>query len=64
MSQQPFSLRTILHAWPLILVIAATGLFLGVVLSFLRPLEYSSTTRLIIRQNLGAVDVYTAARSA
>ncbi len=37
---------------------------LAIVLSFLRPLEYSSTTRILITQELGAVDAYTASRSA
>jgi capsular polysaccharide biosynthesis protein len=40
------------------------GLLLGVLLSFLRPLEYSSSIRLQITQELGAVDAYTSARSA
>lgn len=37
---------------------------LAVLLSFLRPLEYSSTTRILITQDLGAVDAYTASRSS
>lgn len=36
----------------------------AVLLSFIQPLEYSSTTRLLITIELGAVDPYTASRSA
>lgn len=43
---------------------AVLGLVLAVVFSFLRPLEYSSTIRLLIIQNVGVVDAYTAARSS
>ena len=50
--------------WHSIALFAALGFFLGVVLSFLRPLEYSSTTRLLILQQIGAVDAYTASRAA
>ncbi|RMD51158.1 hypothetical protein D6827_02755 [Candidatus Parcubacteria bacterium] len=53
----------VLSSWPFILLAAAIGLFLGVVLSFLRPLEYSSTVRILITQELGAVDAYTASLS-
>ncbi len=55
---------TLLYYWHTIIVMAAVGLLLGVVMSLLRPLEYSSTTRLLIIQQLGAVDAYTASRSA
>ncbi|MEK7665920.1 MAG: hypothetical protein AAB337_03530 [Patescibacteria group bacterium] len=55
---------TLANFWHSIVLFAALGLFLGVVLSFLRPLEYSSTTRLLILQQIGAVDAYTASRAA
>lgn len=55
---------TILNYWHTIVIMMAIGLLLGVVVSFLRPLEYSSTARLLIIQQLGAVDAYTASRSA
>lgn len=55
---------SLLHFWQTIVVMAAIGLLLGVLLSFLRPLEYSSTARLLIIQQLGTVDAYTASRSA
>lgn len=53
----------ILASWHSILLIAAIGLFLGVVLSFVQPLEYSSTVRILITQELGAIDAYTASLS-
>ena len=55
---------TLLSFWHTIVIMAAVGLLLGVILSLLRPLEYSSTTRLLIIQQLGTVDAYTASRSA
>ncbi|MDA0208424.1 MAG: hypothetical protein O3B64_03425 [bacterium] len=54
----------LISGWPTILLFAGIGLLLGVVLSFTQQLEYSSTTRLLITQQLGAVDAYTAGRSA
>jgi len=53
----------ILSSWHTILLVAAIGLFLGVVLSFVQPLEYSSTVRILITQELGTVDAYTASLS-
>lgn len=47
-----------------IAVIAASGLVLGIVLSFLRPLEYRSSIRLLITQEITSADAYTASRSA
>ncbi|MDP2631852.1 MAG: hypothetical protein Q8P30_03755 [Candidatus Uhrbacteria bacterium] len=64
MSNRYTSFSPLVSAWPTIFLISAVGLLLGVVLSFLRPLEYSSTTRLLITQELGSVDAYTASRSA
>lgn len=53
----------LISGWPTIFLMAAVGLLLGVLLSFIGPLEYSSTTRILITQELGAVDAYTASRS-
>lgn len=53
----------ILSGWPMIFLLAAIGLLLGVVLSFVRPLKYSSTVRILITQELGTVDAYTASLS-
>ncbi len=57
-------LTPLLSGWLTILLAGVIGMALAVVLSFLRPLEYSSTTRILITQELGAVDAYTASRSA
>ena len=57
-------LSPLLHGWPTVLLFAACGTVLAVLLSLLRPLEYSSTTRILITQELGVVDAYTASRSA
>lgn len=57
-------LTPVISGWPTIFFACAVGLLLGTLLSFLRPLEYSSKTRLLITQELGAVDAYTASRSA
>lgn len=54
----------LLRGWSTVVLFAMLGLVLAVVLSFLRPLEYSSTIRLLIIQNVGTVDAYTASRSA
>ncbi len=50
--------------WQTIALFAVLGLILGVVLSFVRPLEYRSSTRLLITQDAIITDSYTAARSA
>lgn len=57
-------LTPIFSGWLTILLSGIIGMALAVVLSFLRPLEYSSTTQILITQELGAVDAYTASRSA
>ncbi len=54
----------LLRGWSTIVLFAVLGLVLAVVISFLRPLEYSSTIRLLIIENIGVVDAYTAARSS
>lgn len=54
----------LLRGWSTIVLFGVLGLVLAVVLSFLRPLEYSSTIRLLVIENVGSVDAYTAARSS
>lgn len=54
----------VLANWPRILLYAFIGLVAATLLSFVRPLEYSATTRIGITQELGSVDAYTASRSA
>lgn len=52
------------HGWRTILLVAVLGLIFAVILSFFQPLKYRSTTRLLISQNVGIVDAYTASRSS
>lgn len=54
----------VISNWPRILLYAFIGLVVATVLSFVRPLEYSATTRIGITQDFGSVDAYTASRSA
>lgn len=64
MSQGGAQLAPLLTNWRVIVFAGALGMVCAVLLSFIQPLEYSSTTRLLITQELGAVDAYTASRSA
>lgn len=64
MSYKYLQLTPLLSGWPTVLLSAACGMVLAVLLSLIRPLEYSATTRILITQELGAVDAYTASRSA
>jgi capsular polysaccharide biosynthesis protein len=57
-------LTPLIHGWTTILLCGVIGAALAILLSFLRSLEYSSTTRILITQELGAVDAYTASRSS
>ncbi len=57
-------LSPILNAWPTVLFASALGMVLAVVLSLVQPLEYSSTTKILINPKVEGVDPYTASRSA
>ncbi|MEK9156687.1 MAG: hypothetical protein AAB448_00935 [Patescibacteria group bacterium] len=57
-------LTTILRAWPTVLLFSALCLALAVVVSLVQPLEYSSTTKILITPKVDGVDPYTASRSA
>jgi capsular polysaccharide biosynthesis protein len=57
-------LTPFVYGWPTILVFAVLGMVAAVLLSFLRPLDYSSTTRILITLSSGTTDPYTASRSA
>lgn len=57
-------LTPLLEHWVMVMLCGVIGMALAVALSFLRPLEYSSTTRILITQELGAIDAYTASRSS
>lgn len=54
----------LLTAYPLVLLCAALGAVLAVLLSFTQPLLYSSTTKVLIAPKLGTSDAYTVGRSA
>lgn len=64
MSYKYLQITPLLNGWPTVLLCAALGMVLAVLLSLVRPLEYSATTRILITQELGTVDAYTASRSA
>lgn len=56
--------REILRRWHTIVSFALLGLVLALLISFVQPLRYASTARLLILQDLGtSVDAYTASRS-
>ena len=52
------------YGWRTILLFACVGFVLALAVSFLQPLKYSSTVRLMVLQDVGSsVDAYTASRS-
>lgn len=54
----------LMRYWSTVVLFAVLGVVLGVVLSFVRPLEYRASTRLLITQDVLSADAYTASRSA
>lgn len=61
---KPSYTRTLLNGWQSILMFGLLGLVLALIVSFLQPLRYSSTARLLILQDIGSsVDAYTASRA-
>lgn len=57
-------LKDLSHGWQTIVMFGLLGLILSLIISFVQPLRYSSTARLLILQNIGSsVDAYTASRS-
>jgi len=58
-------LRPFVRRWPLLLVCAVAGAALALAASFVFPLRYSSTVRLLVTQSVAAdVDPFTAMKSA
>lgn len=56
--------RELFRRFHTVLMFGLLGLVLALIVSFVQPLRYSSTVRLLILQNLGSsVDAYTASRS-
>lgn len=50
--------------WQTIIMFGLLGLVISLIVSFVQPLKYASTARLLILQNIGSsVDAYTASRS-
>jgi capsular polysaccharide biosynthesis protein len=57
-------LRVLSRYWTTVMWFVIIGLILGVALSFIRPLEYRASSRLLITQESVSADAYTASRSA
>lgn len=56
--------NVLIDRWKAVLAFAALGLVLSLIVSFVQPLKYSSSVRLLVLQDIGtAVDAYTASRS-
>jgi capsular polysaccharide biosynthesis protein len=60
---RPNYTNLILRGWGTIAMFGILGLVIALIISFLQPLKYSSTVRLLLIQDLGTVDAYTASRS-
>lgn len=60
---RPYYSSVLLHGWTSILMFAVVGFVLALIVSFLQPLRYSSTARLLILEDVGTTDAYTASRS-
>jgi capsular polysaccharide biosynthesis protein len=61
---QPNYTRVLLNGWQSIFMFGLLGLVLALIISFVQPLRYSSTARLLILQDVGSsVDAYTASRA-
>lgn len=61
---QPNYLRDIMSSWHSVVMFGLLGLVLALIVSFVQPLRYSSTARLLILQDVGSsVDAYTASRA-
>ncbi|MBI5370071.1 hypothetical protein HZA85_02710 [Candidatus Uhrbacteria bacterium] len=57
-------LKTLSAGWQTILMFGLLGLVFALIVSFVQPLQYGSTARLLILQDVGSsVDAYTASRS-
>ncbi|TAK03238.1 hypothetical protein EPO34_04175 [Patescibacteria group bacterium] len=61
---RPNSSTVLRRAWFTLALFSLLGLVVSLLASFVQPLKYSSTVRLLVRQDAGAaVDAYTASRS-
>lgn len=64
MSYTYVQLTPLLRGWHTVILCGAVGMVLAILLSLLRPLDYSASTSVLITQQLSGVDAYTAIRSA
>jgi len=55
--------KDLLGGWQAIAMMGLLGLVLALIISFVQPLRYSSTARLLILQSDSSVDAYTASRA-
>ena len=55
--------QVMLRRWKTIVTFSLIGLVIAVASSFIEPLQYASTVRLLVLQDVGNVDAYTASRS-
>ncbi|MFA4845521.1 MAG: GNVR domain-containing protein [Patescibacteria group bacterium] len=61
---QPNYIRDVTNHWHTVVMFGLLGLVLALIVSFVQPLRYSSTVRLLILQDVGSsVDAYTASRA-
>ncbi len=61
---QPNYIRDVARGWQTVIMFGLLGLVLALIVSFIQPLQYSSTVRLLILQDVGSgVDAYTASRA-
>ncbi len=61
---QPNYIRDVARGWQTVVMFGLLGLVLALIVSFIQPLQYSSTVRLLILQDVGSgVDAYTASRA-
>lgn len=61
---QPNYIKDIFGHWHAVISFGFLGLVLSLIVSFVQPLMYSSTVRLLILQDVGSsVDAYTASRA-
>lgn len=61
---QPTYTRDLINGWQPIIMFGLLGLVLALIVTFVQPLRYSSTARMLILQDVGSsVDAYTASRA-
>ena len=61
---QPNYIRDVASHWHTVIMFGLLGLVLALIVSFVQPLRYYSTVRLLILQDVGtSVDAYTASRA-